>query len=117
MRRYLAAKRRETLCIYESVAAPTHGSFETEAKIPVRVLEEYRHLQFRIRDVLSNIGDGMRDPQSLRHHGSSTHDHTVEYPSGLVRCLILDMVGNGRDNEENASLSRMTRGGYVISLQ
>ena len=117
MRRYLAAKRRETLCIYESVAAPTHGSFETEAKIPVRVLEKDRHLQFRLRDVLSNIGNGMRDPQSLRHHSSNTHDHTVEYPSGLVGRLILDMVGNGRDDEENASLSRMTRGGYVISLQ
>ena len=84
MCRYMAAKRRETLCIYESVAAPTHCSFESDAKVPVRVLEEYRHLQFRLRDILSNIGNGMRDPQSLRYHGSSTHDHTVEYPSGLV---------------------------------
>ena len=108
MRRWSAAKRRKNLSIYESVAAPTHCSFETEAKVTVRVLEEYRHLQFRLRDMLSNNGNGMRNPQSLRDHGSSTHDHTVEYPNNLVGILIPDMLRSGTDNEGNALLPRMT---------
>jgi hypothetical protein len=114
---YLATQRRGILRVYESLAPASHRSFESKAKASVRVQEEDRQLQFRLRDVLSYVGNGMRNPQSLRHHSSTAHNHTVEYPSVLVGELISDMLGNGWDNEGNAILPRMTRGGDVVVLQ
>jgi hypothetical protein len=90
------------------MAAPTHGSFESDAKVPVRVLEEDRHLQFRLQDVMSKIGNESRNPQSLRDNGSSTHDDTVEYPNNLAGILIPDVLRSGTDKKGNAFLPRMT---------
>src|ERR1700761_8754618 len=98
------------LGIYETVAVAGSSSFERKTKSPVRVQEKDRHLQFRLFDVVSSIGVGMRSPQSLRHHTSSTYDPSVEYPSVLVGKLSADMLGNGINDEGFAFSSRMIGG-------
>jgi len=65
------------------------------------VKEKDGHLQFRILDVESSIGNGGWDPQNLRHHRSITHDPTVKYPSVWVRKLNSDMF-RGRSDDERA---------------
>jgi hypothetical protein len=99
------------------VASATKSSIEREAKSAVRVLEKDRHLQWRFFDVLSPVGDGMRDPQCLRDHSSTTHDHSVEYTGGLVRILNSDMPRNGGNKERVAFSPRMMRGGDGVALQ
>ena len=81
------------------------------------MLEKDRHLQWRFFDVVSPVGDGMRDPQCLRDHSSSAHDHSVEYPSVLVGILISDMLRNVGDKERVACSPRMTPGGDGVGLQ
>jgi hypothetical protein len=110
----LGTKWRAILSMYESVASAAHSGFERKAKAPVRVHEEYRQLQLRLCDVLSSVGDGMRGPQGLRHHGTGTHDPTVKYPSVLVGKLSLDMMRN-RSDDEGIAIS--TGGGDGIALQ
>jgi hypothetical protein len=92
------------------------SSLERKAKSPIHVQEEDGHLQFRLRDVLSSIGEGMRGPQGLRHHTSSTYDPTVEYPRVLVGKLRADMLRNDSDDEGIAFSPRMMRGGDGVAL-
>lgn len=111
------AKWRRRLRIYETVASASNSSIERNAKSPVRVLEKDRHLQWCLFDVLSPVDVGGRGPQGLRDHSSSTHDHSVEYPTVLVGKLISDMWRNGGDNERIAFSPSMTRGGHDVALQ
>jgi hypothetical protein len=99
------------------MAVTSDSGSEREAKSPIRVQEEDRHLQFRLFDVVSSVGNGMRGPQGLRHHSSSTHDPTVEYPGRLVGRLTSDILRNGSDNEGIAFSSRIMRGGDVVAFQ
>ena len=110
----LRAKWRTILSMYESVASAAHSGFERKAKAPIRVDEEDRQLQLRLCDVLSSVGDGMRGPQGLRHHGTGTHDPTVKYPGVLVGKLRLDVRRN-RSDDEGIAIS--TGGGDGIALQ
>jgi hypothetical protein len=105
------------LRIYQSVAVASNSCFERKAKCPVRVQEKDRHLQCRLCDVVSSVGNGMRGPQSLRHHTSSTHDPTVEHPSGLVGKLRVDMLGHVSNDEGIAFSPTVVRGGDGVALQ
>jgi hypothetical protein len=99
------------------VASTTNSNIKRKAKSAVCVLEEYWHLQWRIFDVLSPVGDGVWSPQGLSDYSSSIHDHSVEYPSVLVGKLISDMSRNGGDNERIGFPPRMTRGGDGVAFQ
>ena len=61
------------------MASASDSGLEGKAESSVRVLEKDGHLQLCILDVLSSIGNGVRDPQDLGNHGSDTHDTTVKH--------------------------------------
>ena len=90
------------------MASTTNSGFESKAESSVRVHEEDGHLQFCMLDVLSSIGNGVRNPQDLGNHSSDTKDTAVKHP----RVLIGDV-----DDERTAVCPKAIRGGDGIALQ
>jgi hypothetical protein len=90
------------------MASTTNSSLESNSESSVRVLEKDGHLQRCILDVLSPIGNGVRNPQYLGNHSSDIQDPAVKYPR----------VSIGRiDDERNAVRPRVIRGRDGITLQ
>ena len=85
------------------MASATNGGLESKAESSVRVQEKDGHLQLGVLDVLSSIGNGMRNPQDLGDHSSDTLDATVKYPRVLIgrvddeRTTVCPQVIWGRD--------------------
>jgi hypothetical protein len=61
------------------MASTTNSGVESKAESSVRVLEKDGHLQLCILDVLSSIGNGVRNPQGLGNHSSDIQDTTVKH--------------------------------------
>jgi hypothetical protein len=90
------------------MASTTNSGVESKAESSVRVLEKDGHLQLCIMDVLSSIGNGVRNPQGLGNHNSDIQDTTVKH----LRVLI------GRvDDERTAVWPEAIRGRDGIVLQ
>ena len=75
------------------MASATNGGLESKAESSVRVQEKDGHLQVSVLDVLSSIGNGMRNPQDLGDHSSDGLDGAVKHPILLI---------GGADDERTA---------------
>jgi hypothetical protein len=73
------------------------------------VLEKDGHLQLCILDVLSSIGNGVRNPQDLGNHSSDIQDTKVKHPRVLI---------GGVDDERTAAVCpKAIRGRDGVALQ
>ena len=70
--------------------------------------EEDGHLQPCFFDVLSSIGNGVRNPQALRDYSSDTQDTTVKHIGVLIEKV---------DDERAAVWSKVIRGRNGLALQ
>jgi hypothetical protein len=85
-----------------------NSSLESKPESSVRVQEKDGHLQFCILDVLSSVGNGVRNPQVLGDHSSDTQDTAVEHPRVLI----------GKADDERAAVwSKAIQGRDGIALQ
>lgn len=86
------------------MASATNSGLETKAESSVCVQEKDGHLQLCLFDVLSSVGNGVRNPQDLGNHSSDTQDTTVEHPRVLIgnvddkRTAVCLEAIRGRDN-------------------
>ena len=85
------------------MASTSSRVFEGQTKSPVFALEENGHLQHRLFNVLSLIGDGVRGPHSLGDYGASVRDSAVKKPIKGVEWLFLGV--QSRTNKEEMSFS------------
>ncbi len=90
------------------MASATDCGLESKAESSIRVQKKDGHLQFCVFDVMFSIGNGVRNPQNLGHHSSSTHDPTVKHQRVLI----------GKSDDEGAAISFQTiRSRDSVALQ
>jgi hypothetical protein len=90
------------------MASAANSILERKPEPSVRVQEEDGHLQPCFFDMLSSIGNGVRDPQVLWDHSSDFPDTTVKH----ARVLI------GKADDERAAVwSKVIRGRDDLALQ
>ena len=80
------------------MASATNCGLESKAESSIRMQKKYGHLQFCVFDVMFSVGNGVRNPQNLGHHSSSTHDPTVKHRRELI----------GSSDDEGAAISFQT---------
>ena len=90
----------ELLCVAKTVASTSSGVFKGQTKFPFFALEENRHLQYRLFDVLSLIGNGGRGPHSLGDNSASGYDSAVKKSIRGVEWLCLGMQSSRINKEE-----------------
>jgi hypothetical protein len=90
------------------MALATNSGLESKTESSVRVQEKDGHLQLCILDVLTSIGDCVRNPRDLGDHSSDAQDTTVKHPRGLIGKV---------DDERTALWPNTIRGRDGIALQ
>lgn len=74
----LSPEWSELLCVAKTITYTSGCSVEGKAKLPAYSLEENRHLQYRLFDMLLLTEDGVRGPHCLGNDRSSAYDRAVE---------------------------------------